>query len=122
MIDKILTLFFILLFLIAGILHLTHPQLFLKAMPNYIPFHKEIVFLTGILEVIIALGLLVKKFRKGILLIICIYLLAILPAHIHVSIHGIEMFGVSNKIFLWLRTLGQFVFIYFAYNLSKRQR
>ena len=111
MIDKILTLFFILLFLIAGILHLTHPQLFLKAMPNYIPFHKEIVFLTGILEVIFALGLLIKKFRKGTLLIICIYLLAILPAHIHVSIHGIEMFGISNKIFLWLRALGQFVFI-----------
>jgi uncharacterized membrane protein len=104
---------------IAGITHLALPSLFLPAMPPYIPFHLELIYLTGTLEFLFALGLLNKEMRRASALLLMLYFIAILPAHIHVSLNGIEMFGITNKFLLWIRTVFQSVFIYWAWRIAK---
>ena len=47
--------------LVAGITHLISPQIYLPAMPNYLPFHLELVYLTGIIEIILETGIILKS-------------------------------------------------------------
>ncbi len=111
-----------LILLVAGIAHFMVPNLFLVAMPPYIPWHKELIFLTGVLEVIFAVGLTIDKTRYLASVLTACYFIAILPAHIHVSVNGIEMFGISSPILLWMRTFFQSVFIYWAWSLRHDSR
>lgn len=103
----------------AGVVHIVNPDLFLPAMPPYIPWHLPIVYGTGILEILLAIGLFIKSSRFFSSLLTALYFIAILPAHIHVSLNSIPMFGVSNSYFLWGRTLFQVVLIYWAWLLRK---
>lgn len=105
--------------LIAGVLHFLAPDLFLVAMPPYIPFHLEIIYLTGLVEIILSLCLVIKKTRRYAGFVSSMYFFLILPAHIHVSINEIPMFGISSPLILWGRTLFQSFFIYCGYRVGR---
>jgi len=108
--------------LLAAISHFLVPQLFLPAMPPYIPWHHEIIFLTGVLEIFFAIGLIYHRTIKLTSYLLIAYLIAIIPAHIHVSLNEISIFGINSPFLLWARTFFQFVFIYWAYSCGKQQR
>lgn len=84
------------------------------AMPSYIPFHLEIIYGTGLIELLLAAGLVFEHTRKISGYLCAAYFVAILPAHIHVAWNGIAMFGISSPILLWGRALFQVVFIRWA--------
>ena len=48
----------------VGVRHFIDPDFFLAIMPNYLTFHLEFVYLSGIAEVVLGLMLLSKKTRK----------------------------------------------------------
>lgn len=104
---------------IAGIIHLISPEKFLPAIPPFIPYAGPVVYLTGVLEIVLALFLLRSRTQDLAAKILAVYFLALLPVHIYVSYYGIEMFGVDNKLLLWARTLFQFVFYFWALSLQK---
>lgn len=101
----------------AGIVHLAAPKVFLKAMPDYIPFHIQLIYITGLIEIALGIGLLLKRTRKYAAYALMAYFVAILPAHIHVAVNDIPMFGYDSPYVLWGRTAFQVVFIYWAYKL-----
>ena len=103
---------------VAGVVHLVTPEVFLPAMPKFIPFHIELIYLTGVLEIIFAILLLIKRFTSLMSTLIGIYFILLLPIHIYVSIYNIPMFGVSSSTFLWGRTIFQFYFIHWAFSLK----
>lgn len=109
-------------FIIAGILHLIKPSVFMPAMPSYLPWHLEIVLLTGVIEIVLAVGLILKKYRFQSGLLSALYLFLILPAHFHIALNEIPMFGITHPAALWGRTLMQFVFIYWAYQIGVKER
>ncbi len=109
-----------LILFIAGLFHLFLPQLFLVAMPPCIPMHFEVVILTGFIELLLSGGLAFSHTRKVTGFLCAAYFVAILPAHIHVSMNNIPMFGISSPILLWGRTLFQGVFITWAFFIAKR--
>ena len=45
----------------VGIRHFIDPDFFLAIMPDYLPFHLELVYLSGLAEIILGLLLLNKK-------------------------------------------------------------
>jgi uncharacterized membrane protein len=55
----------------TGLDHLFVPQRYLPMMPEFVPWHREIVFFTGICEIAGALGLLVGRLRAlaGLMLV-----------------------------------------------------
>ncbi len=101
--------------LVAGVIHLIKPQAFMVAMPPYIPFHHATIILTGILEIIFAIGLVFERTRNLSATLTALYFLAIIPAHLHIAINLIPMFGVTSPMILWGRVLFQFVFIRWAW-------
>ena len=107
--------------LIAAVAHFLYPELFLPAMPPYIPWHQEVIFWTGALEIIFAFGLLYRRITNITSKLLALYFVAILPAHFHVSMHKITMFGVSNPYLLWGRTLFQSVLIFWAFKCQHKK-
>lgn len=104
---------------VAGMIHLLFPEWLLPAMPPYIPIHYQLVVFTGFLELFFAFGLYSKekKYRNSMFLIA--YFVAILPAHFHVALNGIPMFGIESTSLLWARIPFQAVFIYAAWYLRR---
>lgn len=107
--------FIFLLYLIAGITHLVSPELFVPAIPHFFKDKNLIVYLTGILELAFLLGIIINRYRSFTLLLSTLYLTALIPIHILVSINGIEMFGVNNPVLLWSRTFLQIPLIFINY-------
>ena len=105
--------------LIAGLTHLLAPSIYLKAMPPYIPFHLEVIILTGILELFFSFGIVFKPILKITSKVLALYFFLILPSHLHVSINNISFFGITSPYLLWGRTLFQAVFILWALRCQK---
>ncbi|MFY0541359.1 DoxX family protein [Nannocystis pusilla] len=53
------------LLLAAGIGHFVIPDRFMAIMPPYLPWHYELVLITGVLEIAGGLGLLIPRTRKA---------------------------------------------------------
>jgi uncharacterized membrane protein len=104
---------------VAGVVHLVSPGLFLPAMPPYIPWHLELVYLTGVLELAAVAGLWSFRLRRVTAWCLVAYFLAILPAHVHVAWNEVELFGIRDPRLLWGRLAFQPVFVASAYWLSR---
>ena len=71
------------LYTVIGAKHFTDPDFFLKIMPPYIPFHLELVYLSGAFEILFGLLLLIKKYRRLAGIGIALLLIAVFPANIY---------------------------------------
>jgi uncharacterized membrane protein len=106
----ILSLFFI----TAGITHFTSTNFYLKIMPSYLPMHKELVYISGILEVISGLLLIIPDTIKIGATGIIIILIAVFPANINMYINYQEFRNFKRSLLL-IRLPLQFILIYWAY-------
>lgn len=70
------------LYLLAGINHFWHPKIYLRIMPAYIPYHKAMVVISGIAQVLLGIALLFPLLREGAAWGIIVLLIAIFPANI----------------------------------------
>lgn len=71
------------IYIIAGILHFLKPQLYLRIMPRYLPAHKPLVYLSGIAEILLGIGLLFSETRAPAIYGIILMLLIFLLVHFH---------------------------------------
>ena len=116
---KLITIYLMGLFYIQiGIKHFTNVDWFMQIMPPYMPFHKELVYLSGIFEILFGVMLLFKKTRFltgwGLILL----LIAVFPANIYLAQTNGAAMGTSAVI-AWGRLPFQAVFISLAYWHSK---
>ncbi len=99
---------------VAGIAHFKKPEIYLKIMPDYLPAHKTLVLLSGILEMILGLMLLNPDTQTIAAWSIIALMVIFLPVHIHM-IRNKEASLNLPKWFLWLRIPLQFGLMYWAY-------
>lgn len=94
-------------------------------MPPFIPFKKEIVFLSGIAEVLLGLALLfpASRWLAGVLLVILFVLM--LPANIHAALKHIDFEkagpGGPGPSYLWFRIPMQVFLIAWTWYFSIRK-
>jgi len=93
-------------------------------IPQFIPFKTSLVHLTGLFEILLAIGLLIPKLKVVSGWTLIIFLLLILPANIYASIHNIDYqkgtFDGNGLSYLWFRIPLQFLFIAWTYFSSIR--
>lgn len=82
-----------LFFIGGGIAHFIYTDDFASIVPPWMPYPRETVLATGVLELIFAALLFVPAARQRIGLWIAVYCLAVLPANIYMLQHNIPMFG-----------------------------
>ncbi|UTH00151.1 hypothetical protein [Macrococcoides canis] len=73
------------LFTTAGVLHFLREPNFTKIIPSYIPFKKEITYITGIMEVIMGIYLFMKRPSTNAKKWINRFLLAVFPANVYMA-------------------------------------
>ena len=85
-IFKKITIYFMgLAYIYVGIRHFMNPDFFLAIMPDYLPYHLEAVYISGICEIALGAMLFFKKYRWiagwGLILL----LIAVFPANIYLA-------------------------------------
>lgn len=111
----------IVLYILAGVNHFIHPGFYLKIMPPWLPYRKELVFISGITEVLFALLLIPSSTRTFAAWAIIALLIAVFPANIQMSINYYK----ENNPHLWLtlaRLLLQPLLIIWAYQFTKPEK
>ncbi|CAA0085203.1 Uncharacterised protein [BD1-7 clade bacterium] len=110
-----------LFFMIGGIAHFVVMDFFVQMMPAYLGYHTELVIISGVLEIIGAIGLLVPQTRLlagyGLLALI----VAVYPANINMALHP-EDFTDIPQAFLYIRLPIQFLFFGFVWWAIKPER
>ena len=103
-------------YIAAGIPHFTHPEFYAPMMPNYLPYHSELVFLSGIFEVLGGIGMLIPQMRRftaiGLIALLC----AVFPANIHIVVNEVPILDRPiDPVMMWGRLPLQAVFIYMVW-------
>ena len=98
-------------FFIAGMFHLLKPKAFMRIMPLYIPYHKEIVYISGIFEILVAIGLLIPQYQNLSLITAMVMLFLFFPVHIHMLINKKASLNLPKSLLIF-RLVLQFVLIY----------
>ncbi|MGN7809791.1 hypothetical protein [Flavobacterium johnsoniae] len=95
-------------------------------MVSFLPFPMAIVYITGIIEFIAALGLLIPKMRLLTGWLLILFFIVLLPANIYASYHNINLqsadYTGKGISYLWFRIPLQLLFIAWIYFSSIRNQ
>ena len=92
-------------YIFAGINHFLNPEFYLPLIPDYFSNAEFINVLAGLAEIILGIGLLIKKVRRVAIIGVVLMLLACIPSHVYFIQKGSCIDGglcVSNWIG-WIR-------------------
>ena len=105
----------------VGFLHFIQPDFFLKIMPPYMPYHLELVLISGAIEIVLGVGLLFKRIRKYVGWGLILLLVAVYPANIYLAFNEVpqQAIGISSFMASWVRLPIQFLLIGLAYWFTK---
>ena len=87
-------------------------------MPPWLPLHKELVFISGVAEILCALLLLFSKTRRIGAYCTIALLIAVFPANLQMLLNYYK----NNNPMLWIAVLRlplQLLLIYWAYTFTK---
>ena len=104
-------------YIVGGINHFANTDFYMPMMPPYLPLHLELVYLSGVAEVVLGVAVLDRSLRTlgawGIILL----LIAIFPANLHIALHNVPLGGRAEGlgIWNWVRLPFQAVFIVWAW-------
>ena len=84
-------------------------------LPPLIPFKKVIVYVTGLIEILAGIGLLVKPYRHMTSVLLIIFFILILPANVYAAINKVDYekgnYSGNDLKYLWFRIPLQIFFI-----------
>ncbi|WP_445737812.1 DoxX family protein [Mariniflexile sp.] len=107
-----------LLYVLAGINHFIKPKIYLRIMPNYLPNHKLLVVLSGIMEILLGVALCFPQTKNISILLIIGMLTVFLSVHFFMLTNKKASSGLP-KWLLVLRIAIQFLLMYWAYSYLK---
>ena len=97
----------------AGVMHFVKTDFYMRLMPPYLPWHRELVDLSGVCEIVLGLLLLVPRTSRFAAWGIIALLIAVFPANIHAYLH--QDILPAPPILHFLRLPLQAVFILWAF-------
>jgi uncharacterized membrane protein len=103
-----------LIFVTAGINHFRDPALYVRMVPTYLPWHRELVYISGVFEVLLGGLLLMPRSQRLAAWGLIALLLAVFPANVHMALHPAEFPTIPPAV-LWVRLPLQGVLIAWAY-------
>ena len=83
-------------FIIAGVLHFIVPELYVQIIPPFFPAPLVLVYLSGLAEIAVGIGLLIPRTRQPAAWATVVLLVAIFPANIYMATHGVVIDGMPG--------------------------
>lgn len=106
------------LYIVTGLNHFVHPGSYTKIMPHWLPWHYQLVYISGACEIAFALLLLFPLTRRLGLWCIILLLIAVFPANIQMMLN----YSAENNKYLWVSIIRlplQLFLILWAYSLLR---
>jgi len=104
-------------YVLGGVYHLVNPGFYLPMMPPYLPWHRELVFVSGVAELVLGVAVLIPGLRRAAALGIIALLIAVFPANLHIAMNDVPLAGATEGagVWNWVRLPFQAVFIAWAW-------
>lgn len=107
-------------FIVGGVGHFVLTNMFTSIVPPYIPFSREMVYFTGVCEIIGALALLYKPLRHVAGLCLIALTICVTPVHIQMLVEA-DKYAALGPLALWGRLLFQPVLIWIIWLATRRR-
>ncbi len=106
-------------FVAAGINHFINPNFYIRMMPDYLPWHAELVAISGVAEIALGILLLFERWRVAAAWGLIALLIAVFPANVNMTMHP-ELYPTISQTALWIRLPIQGLLIAWAYWYTRR--
>lgn len=104
----------------AGVAHFTSTDSYMQIMPPVLPRPRELVWISGVCEIMGGIGLLVPRVRRLACYGLIALLVAVFPANIYMAVGNIGINGTHfSQWLLWLRLPLQFALILWVWWCAK---
>ena len=77
-------------FLASGTVHLVRPETFEPLMPAFVPAHREVIYASGVAELLCAVGLLHPRTRKLAGLASAAVLVGVFPGNLKMAVDAMK--------------------------------
>lgn len=88
-------------------------------LPSFVPFKKALIYITGLMEVGLAIGLLISPLRETTAWFLIVFFMALLPANVYAAVKGVDYqkgsYSGPGLTYLWFRVPLQLLFIGWVY-------
>ena len=101
-------------YIIAGLNHFRTPAMYIKIIPNYFQFRSTLNIVSGIIEILLGVLLLIPNTKSNAAWGIIFFLIAVFPANLHMYQNRRAGLGFP-KFLLLIRLPFQLVLMYWAY-------
>jgi uncharacterized membrane protein len=124
MVRTVLRLLLAAVLLGAGVMHFVDPWFFVQIMPPYLPWHWEAVYVSGVIEILLGIGLLIPATSRLAAWGAIALFIAVFPANLHMAMANVQFdpppaSGQPSQTAAWLRLPVQLVLIAWAYWLTR---
>jgi uncharacterized membrane protein len=105
-------------FIVAGAAHFVLTPFYVAIMPPYLPWPRELVYLSGLAEIGLGALLLVPRFTRLAGWGLIALLIAVFPANLHMALNP-QLYPFAPPLLLYLRLPLQLVLIAWAYAYTR---
>lgn len=106
----------------TAVAHFSQTEYMIQMLPDFMPYKKGTVYITGIIEFMAAIGLFIRKTVKITSYFLLLFYLLILPANIIGSIKQVNLGGMeAGAPYLYFRIPLQILFMIWIYYFGIRK-
>ena len=98
----------------AGVNHFVNPDFYLKIIPAVLPAPRALVYISGVAEIIGALGTMHPRTRRAAGWFLIATLVVVYPANVYMALEP-DRFSSIPQWALWARLPLQFLFVYWVW-------
>ena len=89
---------------VSGVAHFVSPRPYVQHLPDAVPFRGELVAITGIMELMLAAGLVgPRRFRRPAGIALAAFLVLVFPANVYAAVSQVPIEGVPTGWLRWAR-------------------
>jgi len=107
------------LFVLAGLNHFRSAGFYINMMPPYLPWHRELVTISGVAEIFLGAMLLFRRWTSLAGWGLIALLIAVFPANLHMALNP-RLYPSISPVLLWIRLPLQGLLIAWAYRYARR--
>jgi uncharacterized membrane protein len=112
-----------LMLIVTGVSHFTNTQQMIDMMPDFMPAKREMVYFTGVCELLAVAGLLWSRTARLASILLIVFFVLVLPANIAGSLKSVQYGGMEyGPLYLLFRVPLQIFFIWWVWYFGLKTR
>ncbi len=109
-------------FMAAGINHFVNSDIYVAIMPTYLPAHLELVYLSGLFEILGGMGVVLSPTRQWAGYGLIVFLIAVFPANLNMAMNPDKFVDIASAWSLYARLPLQLLLIWWTFWATSNDR